>query len=256
MRFSKFQWLYFLSQAIGIFLVILIMTWISIYLEGFSVGFFNWHILSMTIGMVFLYGNCECCNLQNEKFFLKISLISPDSDFNLPRFPESKKKKPENLPRSRQWTCIDILNLRTVWCFQIAQFGDLFFAFLDRTACGDRFWIAVRVWVHVLLFLTANESLRVFFMPIHVFFGLLGFVLAIMSCLMGLSEKAFFVMPDGQFPDQAVLINCIGILVTIYGALVVYLVTEPSYKWRPLPEEISLLSRTAGWKLTMSDVNN
>lgn len=82
-------------------------------------------------------------------------------------------------------------------------------------------------------------------MPIHIFFGLLGFVLAICASLMGLSEKAFFAMPGGEYgklPSQALLVNCIGCLIMLYGSLVVYLVTEPSYKRESLPEDTMLLT--------------
>lgn len=90
-----------------------------------------------------------------------------------------------------------------------------------------------------------REPLRIFYMPIHIFFGLLGFVLAIAACLLGLNEKAFFAMPNGEYgklPSQALLVNSIGILITLYGSLVVYLVTEPNYKREPLPEDALLLT--------------
>lgn len=90
-----------------------------------------------------------------------------------------------------------------------------------------------------------KESFRVFYMPIHIFFGLLGFVLAIVACLLGISEKAFFAMPGGEYgqlPNQAYLVNCVGLLLALYGSLVVYLVTEPSYKRTPLAEDTLLLT--------------
>lgn len=95
------------------------------------------------------------------------------------------------------------------------------------------------------LFPMLKEPLRVFYMPIHIFFGLLGFVMAIAACLLGINEKAFFAMPNGEYgqlPSQALLVNCIGLLIALYGSLVVYLVTEPSYKREPLPEDQMLLT--------------
>lgn len=95
------------------------------------------------------------------------------------------------------------------------------------------------------LFPVAKEQIRVFYMPIHVFFGLIGFVLAIVAALMGLSEKAFFAMPGGEYgkmPSQALLVNSMGMLIALYGGMVVYLVTEPSYKREPLPEDTMLLT--------------
>lgn len=95
------------------------------------------------------------------------------------------------------------------------------------------------------LFPMVKEPLRVSFMPLHIFFGLLGFTMSIASCLMGMSEKAFFAMPDGEYgkrTSQAILINSIGVLITVYGSLVVYLVTESSYKREPLAEDTMLLT--------------
>lgn len=45
-----------------------------------------------------------------------------------------------------------------------------------------------------------------------------------------------------ELPAAAVLTNIIGVLYVIFGALVVYLATEPSYKRKPLPEDTALLS--------------
>jgi len=98
------------------------------------------------------------------------------------------------------------------------------------------------------LFPTLKEPLRIYYMPIHIFFGLLGFAMAILACLMGISEKAFFAMPAGEYgtlPSQALLVNSIGLLIVLYGSLVVYLVTEPSYKREPLPEDALLLTGNA-----------
>lgn len=87
--------------------------------------------------------------------------------------------------------------------------------------------------------------MKIFYMPIHVFFGLFGFILALVASLMGLTEKAFFRMPDGAYsalPNEGVLVNCIGLLILTFGTLVVYLVTEPAYKRESLPEDSLLLT--------------
>lgn len=88
-----------------------------------------------------------------------------------------------------------------------------------------------------------KQPTRTMFMPIHIFFGLLGFILAIASAVLGISEKAFFVINDyANLPSHAFFVNTLGILIIVYGVLVVYLVTEPSYKREPLPEDTMLLT--------------
>lgn len=82
------------------------------------------------------------------------------------------------------------------------------------------------------------------YMPIHVYFGLLGFVMAIAASLMGISEKAFFHMSKSysDLPNEGLLVNCIGLLLIVFGSFVVYLATEPSYKRESLPEDSMLLT--------------
>lgn len=64
-RLVNFRLLYLITQLIGIAIVILIASWIGLHLNGFSWDYenpkvlFNFHPIFMTIGMVFLYGNCK-----------------------------------------------------------------------------------------------------------------------------------------------------------------------------------------------------
>lgn len=64
-RLVNFRLLYIVTQLIGVFILILIASWVGLYLQGFGWDYenvksmFNWHPLCMTLGMIFLYGNCE-----------------------------------------------------------------------------------------------------------------------------------------------------------------------------------------------------
>jgi len=51
------------------------------------------------------------------------------------------------------------------------------------------------------LFPGLQAPLRTSYMPMHVYFGVAAFVSAIASCLLGLNEKAFFVL-------QLVAVDC------------------------------------------------
>lgn len=76
-RLVNFRLLYLVTQLVGIILLILIGAWIGIHLKGFGWDYeqpkilFNWHPILMTVGMVFLYGNCEC--LKNNVFLNEFS---------------------------------------------------------------------------------------------------------------------------------------------------------------------------------------
>ena len=76
-----------------------------------------------------------------------------------------------------------------------------------------------------------NQSRRAFVLPLHIFFGLFGFVLAIIACLLGVAKKG----------EDTFLKNAVGVSLIIYGALVVFLVAIPNFKRQPLPEESALL---------------
>jgi cytochrome b-561 len=110
-----------------------------------------------------------------------------------------------------------------------------------------------------------RQNVKETYMPIHIFFGLCGFILSIAAALLGLSEKAFFTMwvirlpiifkiekfqfslssPDySQLPPAGLLVNCIGVCFVVFGGMVVYLTTEGSYKRHALPEDVMLLVNT------------
>lgn len=62
-KYGEFRLLYLVLQLIGVTLVILMFSWVFCYLGGLSWSAtpkiqFNWHPLLMTIGMIYLYGNC------------------------------------------------------------------------------------------------------------------------------------------------------------------------------------------------------
>lgn len=64
-RLVNFRLFYLITQMIGVALIILMISWVGIHLGGLGWNhnapkiIFNWHPILMTIGMVFLYGNCE-----------------------------------------------------------------------------------------------------------------------------------------------------------------------------------------------------
>lgn len=64
-KLVNFRILYLVTQLIGVFMIIFVALWIGIYLNGFGWDYenlpvlFNWHPMLMSLGMVFLYGNCK-----------------------------------------------------------------------------------------------------------------------------------------------------------------------------------------------------
>lgn len=90
----------------------------------------------------------------------------------------------------------------------------------------------------LLCYLTpvVSDKIKEFYLPIHVFLGTVCFVMAIATSLIGLNQNARFNTSYHDFTDEGLLINFIGLLMVIYGLLVIYLLTKSSYKRVPQDE--------------------
>lgn len=233
---NNFRILYMITQMVGVTIIILMSSWIGVHLGGLawtsqpSVQF-NWHPLLMSLGMIFLYGNSilvyRGVRYARKKplkvthavihglafLFTVIALVAAFDSHNLAKPPIP------NMYSLHSWVgmaAVIIFSLQYVFGF--ASY----------------------------LFPGVREPLRAAYMPVHVFFGLFGFVLSVAASLLGLLEKAFFSINNyGQLPAPAVLVNMMGLLLIVYGALVVFLVTEPTYKRKPLPEDVMLLTHSS-----------
>lgn len=231
---TNFRVLYLVTQLTGATLIILMISWIGIHFGG--VGWrdnpsieFNWHPILMTIGMIFLYGNAILiyrgmrtarkkklklahASIQIVAFVLiVIALIAVFDSHNL-----AQPKPIPNLYSLHSW-----LGLSAVILF----------------SCQ---WVAGFI---SFLIPGMKQIYKEKYMPVHIYFGLLGFVLAVASALIGVSEKAFFAFKNlSDLPNGGLMANFIGVLMVIFAGLVMYLATEAEYKRRPLPEDAILLT--------------
>lgn len=233
--FSNFRILYLITQMVGITIVVLVSSWIGVHLGGLgwtqpSIQF-NWHPLLMSLGMIFLYGNSILvyrgfryarkkplkithATIHGLAFlFTVVALIAVFDSHNL-----------ANPPIPNMYSLHSWVGMAAVVLFALQYV----FGFVSYLFPGVR------------------EHMRATYMPVHVFFGIVGFILAIAASLLGLSEKAFFSIKNySDLPAPAVLVNMIGLLLMVYGGLVVFLVTEVGYKRKPLPEDVMLLTHSA-----------
>ncbi|XP_055910959.1 plasma membrane ascorbate-dependent reductase CYBRD1 isoform X2 [Eupeodes corollae] len=232
---SNFKVLYLITQLSGITLIVLMASWIAIHLGGFAGTSnpaieFNWHPLLMTIGLVFLYGNAILIYRglrHTRKKTLKYTHASIHMGaFILVLLGGKASFDSHNLhepPIPNLYSLHSWLGAAAIFMF-LCQYVGGFVAYL---------------------YPGAKENFKIALMPFHIYFGLFGFVLSIASCLTGLTEKAFFSMPNGAYsalPTSGVMVNFMGILMVVFGALVMYLSTEPKYKRRPIPEDAVLLT--------------
>ncbi|KAJ6642444.1 Plasma membrane ascorbate-dependent reductase CYBRD1 [Pseudolycoriella hygida] len=232
-RLINFRIFYLITQMVGITIIILMAAWISIYLGGFGWSApaieFNWHPLLMTIGMIYLFGNSitlyrsfRYARKKNLKIshatlfgvimvLIILALIAVFNSHNLASPPIP------NLYSLHSW-----IGLGAVIIFG-CQWVAGFVSFLYPQIAGPN---------------------KMVYMPIHIYFGLLAFVLAIIAALLGITEKAIFHMGASaysQLPNEAYIVNSIGALIVLFAGLIVFLTTNEGYRRIPLPEDAMLL---------------
>ncbi|KAM9235445.1 plasma membrane ascorbate-dependent reductase CYBRD1 [Leptosomus discolor] len=99
----------------------------------------------------------------------------------------------------------------------------------------------------VFLLPFAPVGLRAAVMPIHVYSGLTIFATVIATALMGITEKLIFSLKNPAYsasPPEATFVNCLGLLLVIFGAFILWMASRPHWK-RP-PEENAKLLRPVG----------
>lgn len=226
---KMYNTIYTFTTSLGAGLLLLVLFWILHYRGGFAWHAdvdkqFNWHPLCMILGMVFLYSQAILIyrtgrNVQKKKLkiihgiihllafiYAVIGLQAVFDSHNL-----------ANPPKANLYTLHSWIGLITVIIFSI-QFLSGFLTFLYPGLA---------------------PSIRKSLMPIHVLVGLGAFIMGIVSCLTGLTEKAIWTLGSSyaKFISEAFVFNFIGVVILVYGLLVLYLVTDTSYKRNPLPED-------------------
>jgi cytochrome b-561 len=239
-----FSFVFGISQFFGALAVILVAVWMGSYDGGFGWSEspsqqFHYHPLFMAIGFVFLYGEASLVyrvfRHEQKRFtkllhltlhsmvfiFLVVALKAVFDSHNL-----------DTPPIPNMYTLHSWVGLGAVLLFSfqlVCGFVTFFFPGLS---------MPVRSW----------------YLPIHQFFGILIFVLSVSTCLMGISERAAWHVwnkADGnpcktnKFCSEGMVVNFLGLSVALYGLCVVYLVGNPRFRRRSLPEEESLHQLTA-----------
>jgi len=225
----------FVPQAAGFVAVVLTGVWMGHFRGGFGwdVDYvFNWHPLLMVLGMVYLYGNGVLLYriFRNErKKKLKVAhAVVMGSAFLLSVIGLKAVFNSHNLatpPLPNMYSLHSWMGIATV------------ILFLMQWVCG----------LVTFLFPGLASHLRASYMPAHVFFGLLIFVFACATALLGITEKAIFSIKQPKYaekPPEGILVNWIGLLISLFGVLVVFLASTPRFKRLTRPEDEMLLQET------------
>lgn len=228
-RRTTLPWVVGASQVLGLTSVVLTGVWMGRYRGGFawdgSGQEFNLHPLCMVLGLVFLQGDAILVYrvFRNEPkrnvkllhgiihlFALIFSIVGIVAVFDFHR-----ASKIPDMYSLHSWCGLATLVL---FCLQWVL-GLMFF-----------------------LFPVASAWLRAMYLPLHVFCGAVLLVMAIGSCLLGITEKLLFSIMStySQFSAEGVLANSLGVVLVCFGVLMIFIITNEEYRRPPHPEEEAL----------------
>ncbi|XP_049778852.1 transmembrane ascorbate-dependent reductase CYB561 isoform X1 [Schistocerca cancellata] len=206
----------------------LTLFWALYYAGGFAwteepARQFNLHPVLMVAGFItfsgfslLLYRICRCCRRIYVKLFhtifhalaipcIVVGFIAVLDSHNLADPPIA------NFYSLHSW-----MGLVTMGLFAL-QFVVGFFSFLILLCCEG-----------------ATAAFRASLVPIHASFGITTFMLAVATCLTGLTEKAFFKLSTNyqNLPEEAVIVNALAIVLSVSAIVVGYIVMRDDFRYR------------------------
>uniref|UniRef100_A0A5S6QJY7 Cytochrome b561 domain-containing protein n=1 Tax=Trichuris muris TaxID=70415 RepID=A0A5S6QJY7_TRIMR len=217
-----------IAHVLGLTAVILVSVWMGAYGVGFEwegnpAGMFRYHPMLMVIGLQLLMGEAALTyrmlrytrksitkpihialhTITLVCFVLALKAVFYSHNYMLPPV--------ANMYSLHSWVGMSVVLL---FCMQYA-FG--FYAFFYPKVVPS-----------------TGEKM----MPFHRLTGRLLLVAATANALMGISEySAWNVKCWSQFCSEGMIANFTGVLLLLYCAVVLYLLSKDSFKREPLPEE-------------------
>lgn len=222
-------WLVGGSQVLGVASVVITGIWMGQYRGGYawdgSAQEFNVHPLCMVLSMIFLYGDA-----------IMVYRV----------FRNEPKRSVKILHTLLHFLVLLISIVGIVAVFQFHNAANIPHMYSLHSWCGMlTFVLFIAQWLlgfGFFLFPGATAWLRSVYLPLHVFFGLTLFGLAVTTCLLGMTEKLLFSISDtySKFAPEGVLANTLGMLLVAFGVVIAYVVTREEFRRPPHPEEEAL----------------
>ncbi|XP_045910763.1 plasma membrane ascorbate-dependent reductase CYBRD1 [Micropterus dolomieu] len=225
------------ASAAGFVSIIFVLRWVLHYKEGLAwdggLAEFNWHPVLIVTGFIFLQGiaiivyrlpwTWQCSKLMMKfihaglnllAFILAvISMVAVFDFHNAAKIP--------NMYSLHSWLGLIAMIL---YCLQLV------------------------LGVGMYLIPITPASWRAAFMPLHVYSGLLLFTSVIAVALMGITEKLIFGLSNPKYkdsPPEAIFVNVLGVLLVVFGALILWIATRTSWK-RPSDQILHTLHTSGG----------
>ncbi|XP_029295797.1 LOW QUALITY PROTEIN: lysosomal membrane ascorbate-dependent ferrireductase CYB561A3 [Cottoperca gobio] len=219
---------YLLCLCLSLACVVCVCVWNSHWRGGFawdgSVLQFNWHPVLMVTGLLVLYGNAAV----------------------LYRVPLTwgQNKRPWKLLHAALMLLalvLSIVGLCAVFNFHNAVNTPNLYSLhswigIAATALFALQWV---LGLAVFLLPCPPASLRALLKPVHVWMGGSILWLCIAACISGINEKLFFVLKGGaaeayaSLPAEALLGNCLGVLIVAFGLVVLKILSNQNWQRPP-----------------------
>jgi len=224
--------LYGLTVGLSSLLIVLLLVWVFNFRDGLGWQSnpqleFNWHPILMVLSFVILYGQGILIYrlLRNEakrklKLYHAALLIMAlaGASIGLKAVFDSHNYAPKPIPNL--YSLHSWIGLAAVIMFGL------------QWLCG---FIS-------FLFPGLRYSLRTAYMPLHIYGGLMVYILTSTASIMGILEKTLFTGIVNPMSTEGILMNCIGMIIACLAGIVLYILTREHYKRQPLPEDELLLA--------------
>ncbi|XP_035227747.1 putative cytochrome b561 isoform X2 [Stegodyphus dumicola] len=212
---SVYRTVYAIAMIFGLLSIVLVLIWTVKYLGGFAwqedpLHQFNYHPVCAVIGMIVLYGKGLLLYRTmhyKPKIYLKL---------------------------------LHTLTLVVVFILAVISLKCAFDSHNYRSVPIPNLY-SLHSWIGLVtvIFYSAQTTYRRQYLPYHQFFGITIFLLAVVSCHSGIMEKVKGSLGKEylNMPAAGIVANFLGVSITIFSILVVYLAAMPQFKRNPLPEE-------------------
>ncbi|NWV59571.1 CYAC3 protein, partial [Malurus elegans] len=210
--------------TLGLLCVAMVGTWCQHWRGGFSLDgssrTFNWHPVLMVTGLVVLYGAAAL-------------VYRVPNTWSGPKLPWKLLHGSLALGAF----ILTVLGLAAVFSFHNSQGTPNMYSLHSWMGLGTVLLFSCQWAAGFGAFLLpwAPAWLRVIYKPVHVFFGSTILMLSVASCVSGINEKLFFSLKNETtayklLPAEAVFANTLGLLILLFGVLVVGALARPSWK--------------------------
>lgn len=218
---TTFYVLVIMLEFLGLLCIVLVLVWTSKYLGGLewdtaSKHLFNYHPLFMVLGLVVMFGNSAVI-YRVLRFTNKFTVKIIHGVLHVAAF------------------IFSVLGLYAVFTFHNNSNIPNMYSLHSWFGIGTVVLFSCQLVVGCLGFLYPKfyDENRRLYLKIHVYFGGIILVLAVVSCISGITEKMLFmksVFNYSDFPAAANVGNALGVCIGLFAMLVAYILYNPSYK--------------------------